>query len=229
MIKNILILVGGKGSRLGNLTKNTPKPLLKFNNKVFLDFILFRLLSLNTKNIYLLCHYKSNHFFKRYHNKIYKKTKIICVKEPKQLGTGGSLFYSKKLIQNNTLICNGDTFYDYDFKLLNKVKLKKSDILMICVDNINYKSNKKLSNLDIKNKILYTKKKSNLMNSGIYVIKKDFVKYLKKDIYSFEEEILEKLIIKKKVIGKKINNFNIDIGTKKNYKKFLSISRELVI
>lgn len=227
MIKNILILVGGKGSRLGNLTKNTPKPLLKFNNKVFLDFILSKLLTLNTKYLYLLCYYKSSQFFKRYHNKIYKNTKIICLREPKQLGTGGSLFFSKKLIKDYTLICNGDTFYDFNFKLLKNIKFKKNNILMLCVDNVNYKSNKKLSNLFIKNKILYFKKNSKLMNSGIYIIGKNFTKYLKKNIFSLEDEILEKLINEKKVIGKKIKNFNIDIGTKKNYKKFLSISKKL--
>ena len=32
-----IILAGGKGSRLGNLTKKKPKPLLKINNKKFLD------------------------------------------------------------------------------------------------------------------------------------------------------------------------------------------------
>ena len=227
MIKNIFVLVGGKGTRLGSLTKNTPKPLLRFNNKVFLDFIISKLLKLDTKYIYLLCCYKSNQFFKKYHNKIFKKTKIVCIKEPKQLGTGGSLYYSKKLIQNNTLVCNGDTFYNYNFKLLNNVKLIKKNIFMLCVKNANYKSNKKLSNLNIKNKNLYFKNNSKLMNSGIYVINKDFKKNLKKNIFSFENEILEKLIKEKKVAGKKINNFNIDIGTKKNYRKFLSISKEL--
>ena len=227
MIKNILILVGGRGTRLGNLTKNTPKPLLKFNDKVFLDFIISKLLTLKTKNIYLLCHYKSNQFFKKYHNKIIKNVKIKCIKEPKPLGTGGSLYYSKKLIQNNTLVCNGDTFYDYNFKLLENIKLPQDNIFMLCVQNINYKSNKKLANLGIRNRKLYFKINSKLMNSGIYIINKYLSKYLNKDIFSLENEILEKLINKKKVVGKKVNIFNLDIGTKKNYKKFLSILKNL--
>ena len=37
---DLVILCGGKGSRLKNLTKNTPKPLLKVNKKFFLDFII---------------------------------------------------------------------------------------------------------------------------------------------------------------------------------------------
>ena len=34
------VLVGGKGKRLRNLTKKTPKPLIKINNKEFLKYLL---------------------------------------------------------------------------------------------------------------------------------------------------------------------------------------------
>ena len=44
MIKNVLIFVGGYGKRLGHLTKKTPKPLLKFNQKPFIEFIFEKIL-----------------------------------------------------------------------------------------------------------------------------------------------------------------------------------------
>ena len=40
MINQAVILVGGKGLRLGKITKKTPKPLLKINNKPFLDYLI---------------------------------------------------------------------------------------------------------------------------------------------------------------------------------------------
>ncbi len=228
MIKNILILAGGKGKRLGNLTKKTPKPLLKFNNHVFLDYIINNLLTLKTKKIYILCCYKSFQFFELYHNKILNKTKIICIKEPRHLGTGGSLNYSKKLIQNNTLICNGDTYINYDFKNLKKLQLNKKNIVIGCINNINYKSNKKLNSLKINYdfKVSFTKN-SKLMNSGIYIVNKNFKKLLNKNIISFEDDLVEKLIKEKKVYGFKIKNYSLDIGTKKNYNKFVILSKKL--
>lgn len=228
MIKNILILVGGKGKRLGNLTKNTPKPLLQFNNKVFLDYIINNLLPLNVKKIYLLCCYKSNLFFKRYHNKIFNNTKIICIKEPQNLGTGGSINYSKKLILSNTLICNGDTYMEYNFKKLQKIKIINNCLVIGCIKNSNYKSNKKLNNIKINNKSKITfKKSSKLMNSGIYIVNKNFKKLLNKNIISFEDDLVEKLIKEKKVYGFKIKNYSLDIGTKKNYNKFAILSKKL--
>ena len=43
-MNDIVILVGGKGSRLGKLTKKNPKPLIKIKNKRFLDIILSKLI-----------------------------------------------------------------------------------------------------------------------------------------------------------------------------------------
>ena len=66
---DVAILVGGKGSRLGYITKSTPKPLLKINNIRFLDLIISNLSKFNLHNIYLLCSYKREKFFKLYHKK----------------------------------------------------------------------------------------------------------------------------------------------------------------
>ena len=101
MIKNIFVFVGGKGTRLGNITKKIPKPLLIFNKKPFLDYILLNLLNISPKKIYLLCGYKSNLFFKKYHKRKIGVSQIICIKEKKPLGTAGSLYNVKKYITNS--------------------------------------------------------------------------------------------------------------------------------
>ena len=54
MIKNIFIFVGGRGTRLGKLTQRTPKPLLLFNRRPFLDYLLKGISALKPKKIYLL-------------------------------------------------------------------------------------------------------------------------------------------------------------------------------
>ena len=66
---DIVILVGGRGKRLGEITHKTPKPLIIINKKRFLDILLSKIIFYNFKNIYLLCSYKKNFFFKLYHKK----------------------------------------------------------------------------------------------------------------------------------------------------------------
>ena len=81
-IKQAVILCGGLGSRLGRITKVTPKPLLKIGKKPFLDLIINKLIKYRLDKIFLLCSYKSKKFFDKYHNKkINSFTKIICIDE----------------------------------------------------------------------------------------------------------------------------------------------------
>ena len=96
-INQAVILCGGLGSRLGNITKKTPKPLIKIAGKPFLNYIIDRLVRIRIKKILLLCCYKNEKFFKKYHNKkINKNTYITCIKEKNLLGTGGALINAKK-------------------------------------------------------------------------------------------------------------------------------------
>ena len=226
-VNNIIIFVGGKGTRLGKITKKIPKPLIKFNKIEFLDYQIQNLLKLRPKKIILLCAYKYKLFEKKYKNKIYNKTKIICVREKKLLGTGGSLYHAREHIINNTLVCNGDTYFDYDLSKITKIKFK--ELFIFLVKNNNYKSNNKLSNLCLKNKIVIVKNKAKYMNSGFYLISKKFRQFLKKGTYSLENNIIEDLISEKKVEGKIIKGNHIDIGTKKNLKYFQKFCKGIKI
>ena len=46
---DVAILVGGKGTRLGKITKNIPKPLIKLDKKPFLDYLLAKISKYNFK------------------------------------------------------------------------------------------------------------------------------------------------------------------------------------
>ncbi len=219
------MFVGGRGLRLGKITKRVPKPLIKFNGKNFLDYQLNNLKKLNPKKIILLCGYKTNFFEKKYNNKNLGKSKLICIKEKKLLGTGGSLENSKKFITDFTLVCNGDTYFDYDFTKLKNIKF--NDIFLFLVKNKNYKTNNKLSKLSLKKNIINYNSKSNLMNSGFYLISKKFKKFLKKGENSLENNVIHELIIKKKIKGKLLKGNHIDIGTLKNLKYFKKFSKSI--
>ncbi len=214
-IEDAVILVGGKGTRLGKITSKTPKPLIKINGKPFLDYLLIKLSKYNLTNIYLMCSYKKDLFFNKYNNKYIKNTKIICIYEGKGKGTGGALFKLKKKINKNFLMLNGDTYFDINLNNIINSKLSKNSICM-ALTHINKSANNTLmNNLTIKSGLVYfSKNKTNKMNGGIYLVNKNILKNIKNIFLSFEIDILKKEIIKKRVIGKYYNNFFIDIGSK---------------
>ena len=215
---DLVILAGGKGTRIKHLLPNKPKPMAKFNGKYFIEYILQNFSRYNFENIFILTGYKSGIIFKNFHNKNYNFTNITCIKENKPMGTGGSLFNLKKKKINDFILVNGDTIFDIDLKsLINSTKKNNIGSIALVKNNKN-KSNKKLNNLDIKNGNIITREKSNLMNGGVYFFKKTIFKYVKNKQESLEDEIFPKLIKKRKIAGKLFKNFFIDIGTPNSFK-----------
>ena len=43
-VDELVILVGGRGTRLGKITKRIPKPLIKIGNRTFLDQLLSKII-----------------------------------------------------------------------------------------------------------------------------------------------------------------------------------------
>ncbi len=214
-----VILAGGRGTRLGSLTKNMPKPLLKINQREFIDYIIYYISSYNFKKIYLVCSYKHKEFFLRYHKKKIFDCLIICLQEDKPRGTGGALYTIKKRIKSNFFLFNGDSLFLVDLnKFYNFAKKNDQNLISIALaSNKNYLSNTKLSNIKLKkNKIIFSKNKSSIMNGGIYYIKKKFINLISKNELSLENDIIPKLVSKNLVNGKYFKNYFIDIGLKKN-------------
>ena len=213
-LKNIdlVILAGGRGTRIRNLLGKYPKPMVKFNKKHFLQYILNNVSKYNFNRIIILCGYRSNIFFKKLHKKTINFTKIFCLKEKKLLGTGGALTNLKSLNVKDFVLVNGDSLLDIDIKLLvNSLEKKKIGINAL-ISNKKQRS-KKLNNLILKKNIISIGKNSSLMNGGIYFFNKKIFNYIKKKNLSLENDLLPKFIKKRMINGKIFKNFFIDIGS----------------
>ena len=213
---DLVILAGGKGSRIKSKLGKYPKPMIKFNSKHFIQYILNNVSKYNFKRIIILCGYRHKFFFKKFHKKTVNFIKIICLKEKKLLGTAGALKNLKKLNVKDFVLMNGDTMFDVNLNILINGIKKKIGVLAL-TKNINQKS-KKLSNLILKKNLVCLKKNSSLMNGGVYFFKKNIFNYIK-NTTSLENDLLPNLITEKKINGKIFRNFFIDIGSKYYFRK----------
>ena len=219
---DVVILAGGKGSRIKKYLNNSSKPMINFEGRPFIDYIIKKIASYPINHIHIMAGYKGNKIFKKY-NKTYQNfVPITCHVEKEYLGTGGSLKLIEKKLTNNFILINGDTYFDIDFSIFFKPKLKKKNIIILSNDKF-YKDNNKLNNLNIsKNKKVFYDNKSKYFNGGIYYLSKSIIKKIKKikkKTISLEKEIIEKEILNNKIFGIIKNNFFIDIGTEKNLKR----------
>ena len=94
---DLVILAGGKGSRIKKFLKNNPKPMAKFNNKYFIEYIIQNFSKYNFKRIFILTGYKSKIIINKFHKKLFNFVEINCFKEKTPMGTGGALNILKKI------------------------------------------------------------------------------------------------------------------------------------
>lgn len=219
---DLVILAGGKGTRIKEFLGNKPKPMIKLNNIYFLQYLLNSLSKFSFNKIYILTGYKHRIIFKNFNNKMFNLTKVKCLKEKKLMGTGGALLNLKKEKVNDFVLVNGDTIFDVDINDLKKLCTKNKLGSIALTANKKNTNSFKLNNLILKKNTLLYQKKGNLMNGGVYFFKKRILNIIPNKKFSLESDFLPKLINKKLIKGKVYKNFFLDIGTP----KYLKISEK---
>ncbi len=110
-----VILAAGLGTRMKEVTKEIPKPLVKVNGESFIERIIDRLIVSNIKNIYIVVGYKAEQF--NYLKEKYKEVKLIYNEEYEKRNNISSLYHVKDLIKDkHCIICEADLLIkDYVF------------------------------------------------------------------------------------------------------------------
>ena len=106
---DVLILAAGLGTRMKDLTKDLPKPLLPIKDKLLIDYTFDLIKPLKIENIFVNTHYHAD-LIQSHISKNYENIKISF--EPEILGTGGGI---KKIHQNDLLVLNTDNLWQAQF------------------------------------------------------------------------------------------------------------------
>ena len=214
-----IILAGGYGSRLGRLTEKTPKPLLKINNKKFVDYIIQLLKNQGFKKFIILTYFNSQKFSKHFKK---EKKYIKVIKEKKKLGTSGSIKNIYNKLDSSFVVVNGDTLFDINIRdlVVNAKKSKANCFVSLIKSNnhygkFSYKINK---NYKVTNYIK-SNSKNIFVSGGIYYFKKNVFSKLKKGPSELDADILQNLFKKKKLYAKIYKKKFIDIGTPKDFNR----------
>jgi len=220
----VVIMAGGLGSRLGELTENIPKPLLMIGEKPILETILENLINSGFENFYFSVNYKSKMIMDYFGDGSKWNCKIKYLQEDKKLGTAGGLSLLKEKPSAPILLMNGDVLTNIDFQSLFDFHLKKEADATICVKE--YDIQVPYGVVDVKNdfvqKIEEKPVHTFFINAGIYVLSPNLLEEIPKDQYFDITELFHKILTTKKIIaGFPIREYWMDIGQKKDYEKAL--------
>ena len=222
-MNEVIILVGGMGTRLNSVIPNLPKPLAPIGSKPFLAKLLDHLELQGFSNVILSVGYLHQKIIDYFGNKYGSININYCI-EHTLLGTGGAIAKSIELTSTNPiLVLNGDTLFKINYSTLMAAHDESNRNITIGLKElpdvegfgtVKVKNNKIIS---FEEKL---KKGSGLINTGVYVVNREiFIGYEMPAVFSFEKDFLSQFVHDIKPTAYISDGYFIDIGVPESYKR----------
>lgn len=113
-----VIMAGGKGTRLGQLTQATPKPMLKVAGRPILERLVLHLVGYGITRIFISVNHLAHVIEEHFRDGERFGCQIAYLKEAEPLGTGGPLALLPEIPANPLVVMNGDLVTDVDLARL---------------------------------------------------------------------------------------------------------------
>lgn len=224
-----VLMAGGKGERLRPLTEKTPKPLLEVGGKCIIDHNVDRLISYGVKHINVTINYLGEQIEEHFATPR-DGIQVRTFREPKFLGTIGSIKFVDTFYNDTVLVMNSDLFTNIDYEDFFLHFQKHDAEMSVAAIPYNVSIPYGILDLDGRNiKGLIEKPKYNYYaNAGIYLIKKRALAEIPEDTFFHATHLIEKLIAQgKKVIRYPLNGTWIDIGQHADLEKARTLVKHL--
>lgn len=200
----LVIMAGGKGTRLYPYTKILPKALIPIGEETISERIINRFVRYGCKDIYFILNHKGNMIKSYFNDIVEKKYNTHYIDEPVFLGTGGGLALLKGKIDKTFILSNCDILINADIDCLLKThKLQKNKITFVCAMKdmvipygvINTNEDGKIESMVEKPELSF------LTNTGVYVIEPEVIEELEDNEFIHLPDIAKKYLDKGENIG----------------------------
>ncbi|MFY0599618.1 MAG: HAD-IIIA family hydrolase [Cyclobacteriaceae bacterium] len=217
-----IILAGGKGTRLGDLTLEIPKPMVKVGDKPIIEHQIRLLESYGVKKIKLVVNHLKEPLINYLGDGSELNVDISYFEEKEPLGTSGAFPLFENELEDVFLVVYGDVMFDMDIKrLLDFHQKNKADATLVIHPNdhphdsdlVEICSENQITSFHSKphKKGIYLK---NLVNAGVYVFNKQTIRHLPGPVKNdFGKDIFPDWIHKLKVFGYNTPEYLKDMGT----------------
>jgi D-glycero-D-manno-heptose 1,7-bisphosphate phosphatase len=215
--RQAVFLVGGLGTRLGELTRTTPKPLVEVAGRPFLDWLVDEVLRQGVREVVLLSGYRAAQIETAMARLAAQGIKLVHSVEPEPLGTAGALVHAREHLAETFVLLNGDSLFRIDLAdlavpddptVLARLSLRQE------ADAGRYGS----VALDGERVTGFAEKQPSatptpgLINGGVYWMRRQAIEALPPGPCSLERDVLPALVAAGRVQGRVYDAPFIDIG-----------------
>lgn len=199
----VIVMAGGKGTRLYPYTKILPKPLIPIGDIPILERIINRFQKYGVSEFYLTVNYKKE-MIKSYFSDLQPEYQVHYVEEDKPLGTAGSIRLINRKFDIPFIVSNCDVLIDADYEDIMKQHQESGNMLTIVSS---------LKNIEIPYGVLYTKEqgivtmmeeKPNIsfwINTGMYILSPGTLDYIPKETSFHMTDLVNILLKSGKQVG----------------------------
>lgn len=216
-MRQAIFLVGGKGTRLGPSTRDTPKPLLPIvGDTRFLDYLIENIVRHGIEEILLLAGHLGEQVEARYAGRNARGARIEVVREPAPAGTAGALLLIADRLDDVFLMSNGDSYFDVNYLALSAA-LAPGDIGVLALRRVEDAGRFGRVSLDGSRISGFHEKDATwsgggLISGGVYLLRRDVLDFVTASPCSIETDIFPHLAAEGRLGGVVGEGFFIDIG-----------------
>lgn len=218
----VIIMAGGRGTRLRPLTDTMPKPMLPVGGKPILETIVSQFVSQGFPEIVLSLNYLGDTIENHFRDGSRLGARLRYITENTPLGTAGALGLLNPRPVSPFFVMNGDILTHLNFGAVLDFHLThKADVTMVIREDelqIPYG----IVNLEDERIVGVTEKPAHrfLANAGIYVVSPSVLSHTSADRYLDMPELIRMLIANgRRVIGFPLHEYWIDIGRSDQLKR----------
>jgi D-glycero-D-manno-heptose 1,7-bisphosphate phosphatase len=215
-ITQAVILVGGRGTRLGQMTDTIPKPMLPVGGRPFLDYQMWFLRQSGITEVVMCVGYLSAMVEARYGGAPAFGLRVVFSRESSPAGTGGALALARPHLDETFFVLNGDTILDLEMGPLAAV-LDADALALGAIALRQVADARRYGSVSMEEGRLtgFGEKSTDgagLINGGVYCLKQGALDLLPSPPCSLEKDLFPRLASEGRLVGKPCDGYFIDIG-----------------
>lgn len=221
MLMKIVIMAGGKGTRIAEVNSEVPKPMIPIMGKPILEYEIECVKKQGFTDIILVVGYLGKAVQDYFGNGDKFGVHIEYVVEENPLGTAGALYLLKDKIQDDFLLLNGDIIFDVDFHRFYEAHKKQGGIATILTHPNNHPYDSGIIVADKDGKVLNWLHKEderlwyqNRVNAGLHMLSpKVFERFTELQKVDLDRDVLKPLIAEGELYVYDSPEYIKDMGT----------------
>lgn len=213
-VRQVVCLVGGRGTRLGPLTETIPKPLLEVGGRPFLDYLIDEANRFGLERLLLLAGHNAGEVVRHYAGRVVGGLSVDVIVETAPAGTAGALANAAAALDPVFFLTNGDSFFGFNWLALVSA-LDRDDwtVHLALARGVRGGRYGRVETRGERISRFRPKAESDLpINAGVYLVRRRILDRIREIPCSLENDVLPPLASEGELLGFAAEGTFIDIG-----------------